>query len=127
MLIIVFGTLTTFSLMWKKKNQGYKNLEKELVTKVEGYFEQEHKYPTGIEVVTIDLKELQEHDIIQELKSILFNEQLINILNRFFGRIGRQLNLQILTELGHLSKDDIKNLDYVTYQEKLEIERKRYS
>ena len=65
--------------------------------------------------------------IIQELKSILFNEQLINILNRFFGRIGRQLNLQMLTELGHLSKDDIKNLDYVTYQEKLEIERKRYS
>ena len=46
MLILVFGTLTTFSLMWKKKNQGYKNLEKELVTKVEGYFEQEHKYPT---------------------------------------------------------------------------------
>jgi len=65
--------------------------------------------------------------IIQELKSILFNEQLINILNRFFGRIGRQLNLQMLTELGCLSQNDIKNLDYVTYQEKLEIERKRYS
>ena len=65
--------------------------------------------------------------IIQELKSILFNEQLINILNRFFGRIGRQLNLQMLTELGCLSQNDIKNLDYVTYQEKLEIEPKRYS
>lgn len=65
--------------------------------------------------------------IIQELKSILFNEQLINILNRFFGRIGRQLNLQMLTELGHLSQNDIKNLDYVTYQEKLEIERKKYN
>ena len=75
MLILVFGTMTTFSLMWKKKNQGYKNLEKELVTKVEGYFEQEHKYPTGIEVVTIDLKELQEHDIIQELK---YNDDICN-------------------------------------------------
>ena len=64
--------------------------------------------------------------IIQELKSILFNEQLINILNRFFGRIGRQLNLQMLTELGYLSQNDIKNLDYVTYQEKLEIERRKY-
>ena len=70
MLIIVFGTLTTFSLMWKKKNQGYKNLEKELVTKVEGYFEQEHKYPTGIEVVTIDLKELQEHHYIERANLI---------------------------------------------------------
>ena len=66
--------------------------------------------------------------VIQELKIILFDKKLLVLLDRFCGRLGRQINLQSLSEWGLIRKEEIDslNLDYYTYQEKLDLEHEKY-
>ena len=49
-------------------------------------------------------------------------------MDRFCGRLGRQINLQSLSEWGLIRKEEIDslNLDYYTYQEKLDLEHEKY-
>lgn len=66
--------------------------------------------------------------VTQELKVILFDKNLLVLLDRFCGRLGRQINLQSLSELGRIRREEVDslNLDYYTYQEKLKLEHDRY-
>ena len=68
-IIIMFALLTFFSLTWKNKNQGYKDIESLLVDSVKGYYESKYQYPTGMEVITITLEELKNNNILTELKN----------------------------------------------------------
>lgn len=66
--------------------------------------------------------------VAQELKTILFDKKLLVLLDRFCGRLGRQINLQSLSEFGRIRREEVDslNLDYYTYQEKLDLEHDRY-
>lgn len=67
-ILIIFAGLTTFALLWKDKNRKYKDLEKELAGKVQGYYETKYEYPKGMEVITITKQDLINDQVIENLK-----------------------------------------------------------
>ena len=67
-MVIIFSILTFFGLKWKDKYKGYFDLEKELVNKTQSYFEINHSYPEGNNVVKITYDELKNNNVIDELK-----------------------------------------------------------
>ena len=66
-MILIFSFLTYFAMKWKGKYQGYFDLEEKLVSVTQSYFESNHAYPEGSDVVIIKLYELKENNVIDEL------------------------------------------------------------
>ena len=64
LLLLIFGMLTAFGILWKKKNMEYVDAEKKISDLVKSY-KDASTVATG---ETIPLKELQDLDLIDELK-----------------------------------------------------------
>lgn len=68
LLAAIFAALTLFSLNWKNNTSKYKDLEKMIKLKTEGYFESAHSYPAVNSSIKITLQELKDANVITEFK-----------------------------------------------------------
>ena len=68
LLVLIFGMLTAFGILYTKKVKPYKDMEKNLVDLTKKYVEIEFSYTQNGEVTTITLEQLKAVSLIEELK-----------------------------------------------------------
>lgn len=67
-LVLIFGMLTTFGILYTKKVKPYKDMEKLLVDQTKKYVELEFSYPQNGEKLNVTLEQLQGKELVEELK-----------------------------------------------------------
>lgn len=67
-LVLIFGMLTTFGILYTKKVKPYKDMERKLVDQTKKYVEIEFSYPQNGEEIKVTLEQLQGKTLIDELK-----------------------------------------------------------
>lgn len=68
LLFVIFAALTFFALKWKAKTSPYFDLEKTMVSKTKSYYEMEHAYPSKGQSVIITFEDLNNANMMEELK-----------------------------------------------------------
>ena len=68
LLILIFGMLTTFGVLYTKKIRPYKDMENMLADLTKKYVEIEFSYPQNGEELIITLEQLKEKSLLEELK-----------------------------------------------------------
>ncbi len=68
LLVLIFGLLTTFGIIFNKKNKLYTDMEKDLEEATKKYVERSFSYPKDKEELKVTYTELKDSKLIEELK-----------------------------------------------------------